>query len=135
MRSSAIILSLLLMTTSLISFAEESDSERWQTRSGYYWVSYTSDLEPLEINKIHRWVFHIENSLGENVENAKLTLLGGMPEHNHGLPTVPRMTESLGNGDYGVEGMRFHMNGFWELTVTVDVAGRRDTVVIPLTIS
>jgi hypothetical protein len=45
------------------------------------------------------------------------------------------MTEPLGNGDYSVEGMRFHMNGYWELTVTVDVSGRRDTVVIPLTIS
>jgi hypothetical protein len=57
-----------------------------------------------------------------------------MPLHNHGLPTDPKMTAELGGGDYRVEGMRFHMNGDWELTVTVDVDGRRDTVVIPLTL-
>jgi hypothetical protein len=57
-----------------------------------------------------------------------------MPLHNHGLPTAPQMTTSLGNGSYRVEGMRFHMNGDWELLVTVDVAGRRDTVIIPLTL-
>ena len=135
MRSSTFILSLLLITASAITPAEENDSERWQTRSGYYWVSFTSDLEPLEINRIHRWVFHIEDESGAVIDNAEISLLGGMPEHNHGLPTIPHMTESLGNGDYSVEGMRFHMNGYWDLTVTVDVSGRRDTVVIPLTIS
>ena len=135
MRSSTFILSLLLITASAITPAEENDSERWQTRSGYYWVSFTSDLEPLEINRIHRWVFHIEDESGAVIDNAEISLLGGMPEHNHGLPTIPHMTESLGNGDYSVEGMRFHMNGYWELTVTVDVSDRRDIVVIPLTIS
>jgi hypothetical protein len=57
-----------------------------------------------------------------------------MPKHNHGLPTDPKMTKALGNGNYVLEGMRFHMRGDWELTVTVDADGRRDTVVIPLTI-
>ncbi len=135
MRSSALIFSLVLIATSMMSLAEEDNSERWQSRSGYYWVSFTSDLEPLEINKIHRWVFHVEDESGAVIDNAEISLLGGMPEHNHGLPTIPRMTESLGNGDYSVEGMRFHMSGYWELTVTVNVAGRRDTVIIPLTIS
>jgi hypothetical protein len=115
--------------------AEEIDSERWQTRSSYYWVSFTSDLEPLGINRIHRWLVHVEDESGAVIDNAEISLLGGMPEHNHGLPTIPRMTESLGNGDYRVEGMRFHMSGYWELTVTVDANGRRDTVVIPLKIS
>lgn len=118
-----------------MSFAAEKDAERWQTRSGYYWVSYTSDLEPLEINKIHRWIFHVADKSGVAINAAEISLFGGMPEHNHGLPTSPRMTESLGNGDYAVEGIRFHMNGYWELTVTINVDGRRDTVVIALTIS
>lgn len=115
--------------------APADDNENsWATRSGYYRVSFASDLKPLTINRIHRWIFHIEDSSGNIVANAALSLVGGMPEHNHGLPTKPRMTKSLGNGDYVVEGMRFHMSGYWELTLTVDADNRKDTVVIPLTI-
>ena len=126
---------LLLLALFGTPLAEESDAaESWLTRSGYYRVSYMSMLEPLTINRIHNWVFHVENDNGEIVNGAIVSVTGGMPEHNHGLPTDPRMTESLGDGDYLLEGMRFHMSGYWELTVTVDAGGRRDTVVIPLTI-
>ena len=124
----------ILMTTGT-AIADESDGDQsWLTRSGYYRVSYTSMLNPLTINRIHNWVFHVEDADGGVVSNATVSLTGGMPEHNHGLPTDPRMTESLGNGDYVLEGMRFHMRGNWELTVTIDADGRRDTVIISLTI-
>jgi len=126
---------LLGFCLSIATFAQDADvTDSWLTRSGYYKVSYTSELKPLTINKIHRWVFHIEDATGNPVNNAVVSLIGGMPEHNHGLPTSPRMTETLGDGDYVLEGMRFHMSGYWELTVTVEADGRRDTVVIPLTI-
>jgi hypothetical protein len=42
-----------------------------------------------------------------------------MPEHDHGLPTKPRITEELGGGDYRLEGMRFHMSGYWEVVVSI----------------
>lgn len=126
---------LVLLVLSGATMADESDTDQsWLTRSGYYRVSYTSMLDPLTINRIHNWVFHVEDAEGGTVNNATVSVTGGMPEHNHGLPTDPRMTQSLGGGDYVLEGMRFHMNGYWELTVTIDVAGRRDTVIISLTI-
>jgi hypothetical protein len=106
----------------------------WLSRSGYYRVSYTSKLNPVVINRIHAWVIHVESADGKPVEGAKITLTGGMPAHNHGLPTAPTMTAELGGGDYQVEGIRFHMAGYWELRITVDADGRRDTVIIPLTI-
>ena len=111
-----------------------ADDDGWLTRSGYYVVSYRSELQPLVINRIHSWIVHVETADGEPVEGAVISVTGGMPLHNHGLPTDPKMTAEIGNGDYRLEGMRFHMNGDWELTVTVDVEGRRDTVVIPLTL-
>ena len=121
----------LLLTLPWPAIAEE---DGWLTRSGYYRVSYVSELEPLVINRIHSWTFHVETPGGDPVEGATITVSGGMPLHNHGLPTDPKMTSEAGGGNYVVEGMRFHMNGDWELTVTVDVDGRRDTVVIPLTL-
>lgn len=118
----------------VLSVAAIADAGPWTTRSGYYLVSYRSDLEPLEINRIHAWEFHVTTPDGESVNGAVISVTGGMPLHNHGLPTAPRMTTELGDGRYRVEGFRFHMRGEWELIVTVDVPGRRDTVVISLTI-
>jgi len=132
---SRITTTVLLLTLLSAPMAQETNrSQSWLTQSGYYRVSYTSMLKPLVINRIHEWVFHIEEADGAPVDNATVSVTGGMPKHNHGLPTDPRMTKVLGNGDYLLAGMRFHMNGYWELTVTVDAGGRRDTVIIPLTI-
>lgn len=108
--------------------------ESWPTRSGYYRISYRSELAPIVINRIHAWIIHVETADGEPVNGATISVTGGMPLHNHGLPTAPRMTAALGDGDYRLDGLRFHMSGDWELTVTIDAAGGRDTVVIPLTL-
>lgn len=47
---------------------------------------------------------------------------GDMPQHGHGLPTSPRVTKYLGNGDYLIDGMKFQMGGWWlmDLTITAD---------------
>lgn len=91
----------------------------------------TPDGEP-QINRIHSWVLHIETESGEAVEGATVEVSGGMPEHNHGLPTRPRISRELGGGDYELSGMRFHMAGYWEIEVTVTTHDGRSTVIIPL---
>ena len=53
-------------------------------------------------------------------------------EHDHGLPTRPRVTEELGDGDYRLDGLRFHMGGYWEIFVDVTTDSGTKTVVIPL---
>ena len=37
-----------------------------------------------------------------------------------------------GNAEYLVEGLRFHMNGYWEISITINAGGDRDTIIIPL---
>ena len=123
-----------LLLVLLGALAAADDDASWLTRSGIYRISYRSELSPIIINRIHAWIIHVETADGEAVSGATISVSGGMPLHNHGLPTVPRMTHELGDGDYQVEGLRFHMNGDWELRVTVDAGGRRDTVIIPLTL-
>jgi hypothetical protein len=102
--------------------------------SGRFQLSFTSALEPIEINRIHSWVIHLRTADGSPVDGARIEVSGGMPAHDHGLPTRPQATASLGRGDYLVEGLRFHMNGVWEITVTVSADGERDRVVIGLTL-
>lgn len=88
------------------------------SHGGKFTISYKSDLEPLTINKLHTWTLHVANSAGEPVDNATVSVDGGMPEHNHGMPTQPIVTP-LGSGDYRAEGMKFQMPGWWTVTVTV----------------
>ena len=128
------VLVVVLLATSMAedNQAESADSRVWISQSGLFQVSYKSQQHPITINRMHSWVLHVETADGQPVANADVTMLGGMPEHDHGLPTSPRMTQYLGNGEYLIEGIRFHMNGSWEITVTNGAGGDRDTVVILL---
>jgi len=112
--------------------AESADSRVWISQSGLFHATYKSKLQPIVINRIHNWVLRVELADGQPVTNADITVEGGMPAHDHGLPTLPRMTQSLGNGEYLIEGMRFHMNGYWEISITINAGSDHDTIVIPL---
>jgi hypothetical protein len=71
---------------------------------------------------MHQWTLHIETADGKPVQNATIKVDGDMPQHGHGLPTSPRVTKYLGNGDYLIDGMKFQMGGWWlmDLTITAD---------------
>jgi hypothetical protein len=89
-----------------------------KSKQGLFTVSYKSDLNPVTINKLHTWTLHMAAVDGRPIDGAAVTVDGGMPEHNHDLPTQPIVTP-LGSGDYKVEGMKFQMPGLWTVTVTV----------------
>ena len=74
-------------------------------------VEIYSELSPLSINKMHSWHVRILDRDGEMLQLEELNIFGGMPEHDHGLPTQPEVTTRLDNGDYLLEGVRFHMQG------------------------
>lgn len=112
--------------------AAASAEENWISNDGLYRLSFSSELQPIVINRIHRWTLHLASSDGEPVTGADILVVGGMPEHNHGLPTEPRVTNDLGDGSYLLEGMRFHMSGYWEISVSIDADRGSDTVVIKL---
>ena len=64
------------------------------SENGHFQVSYVSKLKPIEINNLHAWKIFIKNKAGEDVPNAEIVVSGGMPAHNHGLPTQPQITKS-----------------------------------------
>jgi hypothetical protein len=128
----AILLTAVLAGQDAAQAGNNDDMQAWPSRSGHFRVTYSSNLKPLRINHMHNWRLHIETGAGEPVLDADVSIDGGMPIHDHGLPTRPRLTAELGNGDYLFEGMRFHMNGLWEIEVTVSSQGLTDVVTIPL---
>ena len=98
------------------------------TEQGLFEVSYTSDVDSVPVNQMQSWTLHIETAAGQPVENATITVDGDMPQHGHGLPTRPQVTRNLGNGDYLVEGLKFHMPGWWVMDFAITVNGQSDQV-------
>jgi len=102
-----------------------------ETLSGMFTVSVRS-AEPIAINRIHSWIVHVESSEGSTISDVSIAVSGGMPEHDHGMPTAPRMTRRLPDGDYLIEGMKFHMNGRWEVILRISADGLTDSAVFEL---
>ncbi len=105
---------------------------RIASRAGHFQVAVAPDLEPLAINTIHRWVVEVLSAEGAPAPSAEITVRGGMPAHDHGLPTRPEATRYLGEGRYLIEGMRFHMAGYWQVILGIETDAHNDEVVIPL---
>jgi hypothetical protein len=96
--------------------------------NGLFNVSYASANGTVPVNQMHQWTLHVETADGQLVENATITVDGDMPQHGHGLPTRPQVTEYLGDGNYRVEGLRFQMGGWWVMDFVITAEGQRDTV-------
>jgi hypothetical protein len=79
--------------------------------------------------KLHSWTLHLETPAGAPVDSVKIAVDGGMPQHGHGLPTKPRVTREVGNGDHLVEGMKFNMGGWWVVKFRVSSAAGSDSLV------
>lgn len=93
-------------------------------------IEIYSELSPLSINQIHSWHVRVLDRDDETLELEELNVYGGMPEHDHGLPTQPQVTTRLENGDYLLEGVRFHMQGHWQLQIELQLNGVDDTAII-----
>ncbi len=96
---------------------------------------YTARLEPREPLRLRQTLtvpVRILDAKGNPVDDAAVTIDGGMPEHRHGLPTKPRVTRSLGGGLYEIEGLRFSMGGWWQLTLKIDSPAGADSITFNL---
>ena len=122
----------LCIDASRVSAAAQS---RWfESEAGLYRLRYESDLVPIEINRIHAWTLRVETAAGQPVSSASIGVEGGMPDHDHGLPTAPRVTRDLGGGAYLLEGVRFHMSGAWVVRFAINAPAGEDVVVVMLEI-
>lgn len=126
--------SCIILFAAMLALTPATADEVWTGVSGHFSVRYDSEIKPITINKMHYWDLDIRDQDGNAVENADISVSGGMPKHNHGLPSSPRVVEYLGDGRYRIGGMRFHMGGDWELRIAIDNGTHRDTVLVPLTL-
>ena len=99
-----------------------------KTEGGHFQVSVTSTEQPIPMNRIHRWTVKLSDAKGRPVADARIAVDGGMPEHGHGFPTSPKAAPGPQPGTYTINGMKFSMDGWWELKLAIEAQGRRDRV-------
>ena len=112
---------------------EDLDYSRTRTsEGGVYRATIRPQGDSIPQGKLQRWTLHLETAAGAPVDSATVAVDGGMPQHGHGLPTKPRVTRALGNGDHLVEGMKFNMGGWWVVTFRVSSAAGDDALTFNL---
>lgn len=87
----------------------------------------SSELPPLEINRMHSWLLRLTDAAGAPVANARFAVQGGMPDHDHGLPTRPEVTGEIEPGVYLLQGLRFHMPGRWLIEFDIGLGEEADS--------
>ena len=97
--------------------------------AAHFSVAYTTDPAVIPVNAFHAWTITVTEKDGKPVNDAEISVDGGMPAHGHGLPTQPQVTKQLGDGKYLIEGVKFSMPGEWEMKFTIKAEGMEETVV------
>jgi len=100
-----------------------------RSESGLYRGTILPQGDSIPQGRLQRWTLHLETADGAPVDSATVSVDGGMPQHGHGLPTKPRVTRALGNGDHLVEGMKFNMGGWWVVKFRVNAMPGSDSLV------
>ncbi len=112
---------------------EDLDYSRTRlSEGGLYRATIHPQFDPIPQGRLHTWTIHLETADGAPVEVAEIGVDGGMPQHGHGLPTRPRVTRTLGDGNHVVEGMKFNMGGWWVVSFPVRSSVGADTLVFNL---
>ncbi len=124
-------IALLLPMLACNASAQQESASVLESEKGFFRLSYESQLNPIVINQMHSWTLHIDDADGNAVSDAEITVGGGMPQHNHGLATAPSI-KAVGNGNYQLQGLRFHMMGHWELELNISSGATEDKVVVIL---
>lgn len=107
-------------------------SLRKATEAGLYVAEIAPEAEPVTVGPMHSWTVTVQEADGSPLKEARISVDGGMPQHGHGLPTAPAVTEALGDGQYRIEGMKFNMGGWWEIDLAIEGPSGPDTVTFNL---
>lgn len=100
--------------------------------AGGRYVATLEPAKPLRPRQLQTVRITIRDAEGRAIDQAQISIDGGMPQHGHGLPTRPRVTRNLGDGIYEIEGVRFNMGGWWEFKLAIAGSHGSDIVTFNL---
>ena len=103
-----------------------------RTSAGGHYVATLEPAKALHPRQMQTVRVTVRDADGHAIDEAQISIDGGMPQHGHGLPTRPRVTRNLGDGIYEIEGVRFNMGGWWEFKLAIGGSRGADTVTFNL---
>ncbi len=103
-------------------------SQTKKTDNGLYLASFVPERGVVRQGELEPWLLTLKTKTGASVERAAIAISGGMPQHSHGLPTSPQVTDYLGEGRYRIEGLKFTMSGWWQFRFAISSGAGSDTV-------
>jgi sugar lactone lactonase YvrE len=87
------------------------------SNGGTYGVRVRSTPDPLPLNEYFSLEVEVRRGCGSDgapAADVGLVVDAWMPEHGHGMTTLPQVSREAGGG-FRVSGLLFHMPGRWEL--------------------
>jgi hypothetical protein len=99
------------------------------SEKGLYRVAIEPENGPVRQGELHSWLLQLSSAAGQPVDDAVVTIGGGMPDHGHGLPTRPAVSGHIGAGRYRVDGLKFTMSGWWQLRFSISAEAGSDSAV------
>lgn len=101
-------------------------------QQGNFIFSLYSNTSPIPLNRIHSWTLKLTDPAGKPIEKAQVFVFGGMPMHRHDFPTLPTVTQYLGDGKYLIEGLKFNMIGHWQMRFNVKQQRTEDRAIFEI---
>ena len=121
----------ILMSACMIFMRPPADTSAYEptqvSESRLYRATF-SPAESIRVGRLHSWNIEVVTAEGAPVDDARITVDGGMPQHGHGLPTKPVVSQHLGDGRHVIEGMKFNMGGWW--VVKLEINGEKGADVV-----
>ncbi|NEQ48564.1 MAG: hypothetical protein F6K11_00285 [Leptolyngbya sp. SIO3F4] len=96
------------------------DAMVFTSNDGAYRIACRVLADPIPVNEpfdMEIWVMDLEAD--QAASHAGVFIDAAMPHHRHGMNQYPVVT-ALADGRYHVDGMLFHMPGYWEIYVDVE---------------
>lgn len=112
---------MLLFSWLLACSKQESSVLEGYTNGESYFIQTETDPTTIPFNEyfsVHVQVFE-DDTLEKTLEDITVSVNATMPTHGHGMNEDPTISASE-NGIFIAEGLKWHMEGEWELTVYVD---------------
>lgn len=95
---------------------------------GAHYMALLEPLQPLRLGQMQMVRVRLRDAKNRAVDDARIAIVGGMPQRGRGLPTHPIVTRRLGYGVYEIEGVSFDMRGWWQLTFVITSSRGGDVV-------
>lgn len=105
-----------------------------QPGKGAYRVTIADNTANPRQHRLEQIAIVLRTAAGEPVNGARIAVDARTREVERRMQTAPRVTRSLGNGAYLVEGLHFNMAGLWLLEFDITAGKTRDKALLQVAV-